>query len=312
MKTRHSAALCLTGSLVIAIVLAAVLAACGGTSPSTTNSASPAASNLAAMLPASVRQAGVITVGSNFQEPPWGSYVPGTTTPQGLDVDMMTAAAQLLGLKVQWTGMQWAGLRPALQTNRFNAVIADMYDYTDRQAQVTFVDYVNDGDAVAVLKSNAGDVTSITSLAGKKVGVAIGTSAAIMAKKISTQFTSQGLQPMAISTFTDDPTGFLALRAGRTFAYIGEEATVAYECKISKGGNLFSMVLPGVISGTMCGIVANKDSTGTALAHAFQAALNQMIQNGTYGKILAKYGMSGGALKAATINGSKISSKSIS
>jgi polar amino acid transport system substrate-binding protein len=301
------------GIIVIGIALILIVAACGSTSTSASSSpsASSAASGPASLLPAAIRQSGVLTVGSNFQEPPWGSYTSGTTTPVGLDVDVMTAVTHLLGLNVKWTAMQWAGLRPALQTHRFDAVIADMYDYTDRQAQVTFVDYVNDGDAVAVVKANAGKITSVDSLAGQKVGVAIGTSAAIEAQKLNSQFKSKGLQPMVISTFADDPTGFLALRAGRTFAYIGENATVSYECQNSGGGTLFSEVLPGIISGTMCGIVVNRDSTGTALANSFKAALDQLIQNGTYGQILAKYGMSAGALKIATINGSKVSSKTI-
>ena len=128
------------------------------------------------MLPASIKDAGLIQHGSNFQEPPWGYYSEdGTFT--GLDVELGNAIAGELGLKTKWTGMQWDGLRPALQTHRFDAVIADMYDYTDRQEQVTFIDYVNDSDCVAVLKENAANVTSIDDLAGKTVGVAKGTSA---------------------------------------------------------------------------------------------------------------------------------------
>jgi ABC-type amino acid transport/signal transduction systems, periplasmic component/domain len=261
------------------------------------------------LLPASISEAGVLKVGSNFQEPPWGSYAADGTTPVGLDVDLMTAITQVLGLKVAWTNMAWDGLRPALQTHRFDAVAADMYDYTDRQAQVTFVDYVSDGAAAAVKSADAANVTSIESLAGKTVGVAKGTSAEIQSGKLNTELTAKGLKPMDISVFADDQAVFLALRAGRIYAYIGEVATLNYQCKNAGNGTLFTPVLPGLISGVMCGVVVNKDDM--ALAKAIQAALNQLMQDGTYGTILAKYGMTAGALKEATINGSTISSTAI-
>lgn len=304
-------ALRLVGVVAIVSALILVVAACGSTSTSTGSSpsASSAASGPALLLPASISEAGVLKVGSNFQEPPWGSYAADGTTPVGLDVDLMTAITQVLGLKVAWTNMAWDGLRPALQTHRFDAVAADMYDYTDRQAQVTFVDYVSDGAAAAVKSADAANVTSIESLAGKTVGVAKGTSAEIQSGKLNAKLTAQGLKPMDISVFADDQAVFLALRAGRIYAYIGEVATLNYQCKNAGNGTLFTPVLPGLISGVMCGVVVNKDDM--ALAKAIQAALNQLMQDGTYGTILAKYGMTAGALKEATINGSTISSTAI-
>lgn len=302
-------ALRLVGVVAIVSALILVVAACGSTSTSTSSSpsASSAASGPASLVPASIKQSGVLRIGSNFQEPPWGSYAADGSTPVGLDVDLMTAITQVLGLKAEWTNMAWDGLRPALQTHRFDAVAADMYDYTDRQAQVTFIDYVSDGASAAVKSADAANVTSIGSLAGKTVGVAKGTSAEIQSQKLNDKLTSQGLQPMVISVFADDQAVFLALRAGRIYAYIGEVATLAYQCKNAGNGELFSQVLPGIISGVMCGVVVNKDDT--ALANAIKAALAQLMQNGTYGKILAKYGMTAGALKEATINGSTISSE---
>ena len=195
--------------------------------------------------------------------------------------------------------------------HRFDAVIADMYDYTDRQEQVTFIDYVNDSDCAAVLKENAADVTSIDDLAGKTVGVAKGTSAEIKSGALNDDLTSRGLEPMQISQFQDDPASFVALRSGRIYAYIGEVATLAYTCQNTGNGEVFATVLPNVISGVICGVVVNKDEEGTELANAIQAALNQLIQDGTYGEILAKYGMESGALTEATINGSTLSSEDI-
>lgn len=301
-------ALRLVGVIAIVIALILVVAACGSTS--TSASSSPSASSVApgpaSIVPASIKQSGVLRIGSYFQNPPWSSYAADDNR-LGIDVDLMTAITQVLGLKAEWIDMNWDGLRPALQTHRFDAVAANMYDYTDRQAQVTFVDYVNDGDCAAVLKGDAANVTSIESLAGKTVGVSRGSSAEIQSPKLNDKLTSQGLQPMVISEFPDDPSSFLALRAGRIYAYMGEAASVAYQCKIAQNGELFSPVLPGLLSGVMCGVVVNKDDT--ALANAIKAALDQLMQNGTYGKILAKYGMTAGALKAATINGGKTSSE---
>lgn len=302
-------ALRLVGVVAIVSALILVVAACGSTSTSANSSpsaASSAASGPASLVPASIKQSGVLKIGSNFQSPPWSSYAEDGTR-VGIDVDLMTAITQLLGLKAEWIDMNWDGLRPALQTHRFDAVAATMYDYTDRQEQVTFVDYVNDGDCAAVRQADAANVTSIEDLAGKTVGVSRGSTGEIQSQKLNDKLTSQGLQPMVISVFQGDLPAFLALRAGRLYAYISESASVAYQCKRAGNGELFSPVLPGLISGVMCGVVVNKDDP--ALANAIKAALDQMMQNGTYGKVLAKYGMTGGALKEATINGGTTSSE---
>jgi polar amino acid transport system substrate-binding protein len=300
-------------ALALAVLATAVLlslGACGEESTSEPTSSETASTSSAAaeLLPDRIKEAGLIHYGSNFQEPPWGYYLEdGSFT--GLDVELGDALAEVLGVETKWTAMQWDGLRPALQSRRFDAVIADMYDYTDRQEQVTFIDYVEDGDCAAVLKENAANVNSIDDLAGKKVGVAKGTSAAIKSDGLNEDLESRGLEPMEILQFQDDPASFLALRAGRIYAYIGEIATLNYTCQNTGNGEVFAPVLPGLISGVLCGVVVNKDDTD--LAKAFQAALTELMANGRYAEILEKYGMTGGALEEATINGSTISSEDI-
>jgi len=62
-----------------------------------------------------------------------------------------------------------------------------------------------------------------------------------------------------------------------------------------------------MIPGFPYGIATAKDST---LAQAIQGALNQMISDGSYAQLMAKYGTQANAVKNATINGGTSSSGS--
>ena len=305
----HVIALLLAAAVVLAVL--AGLSACGnaaggGTSNTPAASASSAASAPAAFLPAAVKASGVLRIGTTFDFPPMESYVNGTT-PVGLDVELMQGIANILGLKLQWVNMNWDGLRPALQTGRFDAIAASMGDFTDRQAQVTFVDYLNINEALLVKKANAAGITKVEDLTGKSISGALGTVAVTGAQLLNKTIKAEGVTPMKLSVFNTDAEGILAVRSGRVFGHVMDTPVAMYEAQTAGGGQTFGVALPGMIPGFPYGIAVTKDST---LAKAIQAALNQMITDGSYASIMTKYGTQANAVKTATINGGKSSSGS--
>jgi polar amino acid transport system substrate-binding protein len=291
--------------IVVASVFSLVLAACGSSGGGSSASPTASASGPAALLPDSIKESGVLRIGSNYTSPPL-EYIPeGSNDAVGMDIDLMNKICEVLGVTPKWTGQDWAGLRPALQAKRYDTVIASMGDFTDRQEQVTFVDYLSVGEAALVLKDNASAVTKIEDLADKKVGCSKGTIAQTIAEQANNQLKSAGLAEMKISTFPGDAPGIIALTSGQTFAHILDLPFAAYTAAQIEGGNRYAMVLPNLLGAIPYGISVNKDNM--QLAQAIKAALDQMIADGSYKQILDKYGLGDGAVTEAVINGGKTS-----
>ena len=248
---------------------------------------------------------GVLKVATEFPYAPMEYYSSGTT-PAGLDVDLMNAIAAKLGLKSQWINMDWNGLILALQSQRFDVIAASMGDYTDRQQKVTFVDYANIGEAALVRPSDAASVSSTDALAGKIVGTPKGSVLVPIVQKLSKQLVAKGLKPITELEYNSDALGLTALRSGRIFAYMDDLPPAAYAAKTNP--TLFSLVLPNFTGGSLLGFGVRKDDM--ALAQSIKGALNELIADGTYAKILSTYSLSSGAIKQATINGGTTSSGS--
>jgi polar amino acid transport system substrate-binding protein len=305
---RHGHVLAFVLAATVVVALIGGLAACGNAAGGGASS-SPAASSStgpASLVPAAIRSKGVLRVGTTFDFPPMESYANGTT-PVGLDVELMQGIAKNLGLKLSWVNMNWDGLRPALQTGRFDAIAASMGDFTDRQKQVTFVDYLNINEALLVQKANAAGITKVEDLSGKPISGALGTVAVTGAQLLNKKLKSEGVTPMNLSVFNTDAQGILAVRSGRVFGHVMDTPVAAYEAKTAGNGQVFGVALAGMIPGFPYGIATAKDST---LAQAIQGALNQMISDGSYAQLMAKYGTQANAVKNATINGGKSSSGS--
>ena len=296
--------------LAVAALVAMIggLAACGnaaGTSSSSNSTASPSsATGPASFLPAAIKSSGVLSVGAEIDFPPMESYANGNTV-VGLDAELMQGIAKVLGLKLKWINMNWDGLRPALESGRFDAICSSMGDFADRQKQVTFVDYLNINEAVLVKKANLAGITKVQDLGGKTISGELGTVAQTGAVKLNNTLTAEGVTPMKLLVFNTDSEGMLAVRAGRVFGHIMDTPVAIYEAKTAGNGQVYGAALPGVIPGFPYGIAVDKNST---LAEAVQGALNQMISDGAYGKLMAKYSTQANAVKSATINGGKSSS----
>jgi polar amino acid transport system substrate-binding protein len=303
MYRRHSSLFALA-TIAFVLAVGALTAACGSSTDtsSSADTGTPSATNtFAALLPESLAQSGVIKVGNSFPYAPMEYYEDDGVTPTGLDVDLMDEIAARLGLKVEWVNMNWDGLILALQSKRFDMIASSMGDFTDRQEKISFVDYLSIGEGVLVKAANASAVTSADGLAGKTVGAAKGTIAVPLVKELSQELVDKGLPPIDLKQFNQDSLALTALQSDRIFAHVIDMPAAAWEAETAGDGNLYAVVLPNVKGGIPYGLGFRKDDTG--LGQAVEGTLNEMIADGTYATILEKYGLSGGAIDQAVING---------
>ena len=299
--------LAVVGIAVLAAATVFLVAACGGdtTSPASSEPAA-AATGAAALLPAAIKDSGVLRFGTNAESPPAAMFDTDNETIIGSDVEIGTALAEKLGLKAEWTSINWDGLRPSLLSGRFDAVMSQMGDFTDRQAQVTFVDYMKGGICLLIRAEDEGKYQKIEDLAGVPLGATKGASTVGVGKQAIKQLESEGLEPATLALFPGEGPGSVALRSGRIDGYVYDWMGGVYRKQTQPD---FSYAFPDMLGASYpYGIALPKTDDGQKMAEAMSAALDELIADGTYQKILDKYGMGDFAVEKAVINGGTTSS----
>lgn len=255
--------------------------------------------SLNAQLPEDVKSAGVVKVGTEALYPPFESFGPDNKTIVGLDPDMANALGQMLGVKVTMTHTAFDGLLTALDGGRFDLVMAAITDTKARQAKYDFVDYFQTGQAIVVKKGNPAGIKGVEDLCGKNVAVLV----ASTQEKLLDGFNGKecATSKINVTALPNDKDALLQVRTGRADANFTQDAVGRYNAKTIGGGNQFEVANSEPMLPVPVGIVFDK--ADTQLRDAYQAALKELIANGTYDQILEKNDLTGGAYKDATING---------
>jgi polar amino acid transport system substrate-binding protein len=291
------------GPMAVAAVLAFSVAACGekdttqnsGGSGATASGADTAARS---SLPANVKSAGVLKVATSLQWPPFGFKGEGGK-PDGLDLELIKAVAGKLGLETNITDIQFDSLVPSVSNGRFDVALNELADIPERRKVVQFVDYYKTGLAVLVPRDSTSDI-SPTALCGHTMSLTEGSSQAILGKQISKQCVADGKPPIDFKLFSDSASTILAVANKRVEGFMTDFAVGVY---LTRNQNKTLKVLPGVVpnSSDVAGIVIDKDND--QLANAVQKALQSLIDDGSYQKIMDRWGVGERAVSKAEING---------
>lgn len=265
-----------------AIGAAALLAVGCGVSPGK----NPGKTTAAVKVPASaLGQPGTIRYCSDISSPPLEFYVNGQQ-PTGSDVELGNAIAAQLGVKPVWVNTAFAGIIPALQAGHCDAILSQLFDKPARRAVVDFVDYMNSSEAVLVRKGNPLHISGIASLCGLHVAAETGTTVTDFLAQQSKTCTAHGRKPIAVQTFLRDSDALNQLGLGHVDAYGTTVETGGYD--MSKNPATFQIAGPpfGQIP---TGIATTKQNA--ALHRAIATAFAALQRNGTYQKIMTKWGL---------------------
>ncbi|TQF03471.1 ABC transporter substrate-binding protein [Kitasatospora acidiphila] len=303
----HRTRLAALGSVLIAGSLAVTGCSSSSSTSSSTSSSSGSSSgsitsptavpSLAAQLPAAVKSSGKLVVGVDASYAP-NEFKDDSGHIQGMDVDLAGAIAAKLGLKADVRDSQFTAIIPGIQSNKFQLGMSSFTDSKDREATVDMVTYFTAGTSMAVKKGNPNKI-SATDLCGKKVAVQTGTTQADEIKNTLNPACQKAGKP----TIPNDGDKFdlqtdvtNALVAGRDDAMLADSPVVDYAIKIS--GQLAKI---GDTTDTApYGAVVAK---GSPLTPAIHGAIQSLIDDGTYAKILQKWGVQAGAITKSVVNG---------
>jgi polar amino acid transport system substrate-binding protein len=285
---------CARLALLVLSVAALTLAACGE-DDSASGEGEGSSNKLASMVPAEVRDAGVLRVATSLDYPPFDFQSEGGE-PTGVDVETITAIAERLDLEADFTNMAFASIIPAVKSGRFDVGMNGIYDLPEREREVTFVNYYQAANVLLVPKGNARQI-SVDDMCGTAVALAAGSAEIKIVDGLSEDCTSEGEPAIDRRIFPDTAAQLLALRSERADSVVTEFATANYLVETEKRYEVASGVIPG---GPPAGFVVNRENQ--ELAKALQAGLQSTMDDGTFQKIMAKYGLKSRAFDKAQIN----------
>lgn len=290
----------------VAVALGA--AACSSSSSSTSTTAAPSLPTtvipvqakvpaVAALVPASVASTGQIVFAMDASYPPDEFIAPGTNTIVGMDADLGTAIAQVLGLKSVLKNVTFDAIIPGLQANKYDVGLSSFTDTLARQKVVDFVDYFQAGEGFYVKSNSPLSFTDLNSLCGHSVAVESGTVEETDANQAKTDCTKAGKSSVTVESFSDQNSVNLAVDSGRADVGFADSQVAGYVVAQSNGafkltGQAFSVAPYGIAT-----------PKGLGMDTAIAAAVTQLMNNGTYHKILSKWGVDAGAVSKVTING---------
>jgi polar amino acid transport system substrate-binding protein len=291
-------------SIAVAMSAALVLGACGSSGSSAGgqpggSSGAPSQTvdnSLHSQLPATIKSAGVINFAVE-QHPPY-MIVNGSDV-TGPNIDLQNALAAVLGVKVKST-VVGGGLSPVLAgllSGRYDAFAGPVEATPDREKQYDEIGWLVAQTAYIVDKSNGS--TSVDQLCGKSVAYVSGSVIAGYVTKLSAYCSAAGKGKVNGLGLADTNATILAVKSGRA---AGAGTTLdAGNSAVQADTSLGIVIQPenaGGVKENNC-LIAPKN---TKLGPVLHEALQQLIDNGTYAKILANSGLSGSAVKTSLLN----------
>ncbi len=281
----------------VAAVLALSLTGCVNNA-STTSSPSATAtvsidSAAAALLPASIAEKGILNVASDASYAP-NEFKDADGAAIGWEIELVNAIAAKLGLRADVNQASFDNIIPSIVGGKFDVGISSFTDTVEREQQVDFVSYFSAGNqwATAAGKSVDPDNACGLTVAAMTGGTQITDELPARSEKC----VAAGKAPLTILQFDDNAAATNAAALGQADAVSADSPVTLYAIAQSAG----KLVLAGAtFDSAPYGIVLAKDG---GLAPGVQAALQSLIADGTYGKILTAWGVADGALATASLN----------
>ncbi|MBE1466642.1 ABC transporter substrate-binding protein [Kibdelosporangium phytohabitans] len=302
LRTRHKLL-----ALLPTMALATLAAACGtvqdnpgggGGAPGNSQSAEiPAAAKddkLAALLPAEIKADGKILIGQDQSYPP-NEFVENDKV-VGMDVDLGKAIGQKLGVTVEYQNTAFDGIIAGLASGRYEAAMSSLTINADRLKEVDMVSYFSAGTSGAVLKGNP-DKLTLDTLCGKNIAVQKGTVQVEDLEARTAKCKQAGQPDINVQQFQNQTDANLALSSKRVQGMLADSPVVDYALKMTNGQlEQFGQVYDSAPYG-----LALPKGKGE-YAKAVQGAIQALIEDGTYKKILEKWGVQQGAVTKSEVN----------
>jgi len=251
--------------------------------------------DIAKMLPDYVTKDGKLTIGMDTSYAPAEFLAEDGKTPVGFDVDIAKALAQVFGLEADPETANFDSIIPSVGS-KYDIGISSFTVTKERLEAVDFVSHFDAGSAWAVKKGNPNKIDT-SDLCGKKVAVQTATMQETEANKIAKQCEADGkdkLEVISSKLQTDVTTNVVT---GKADVFYADSPVAGYAIAQTDG----QLEMLGKVEGVAPeGIVIKKGDS--QMDEAVQKAVQKLIDDGTYLKILKYWGVEDGAIETSEIN----------
>lgn len=271
------------------LLMVTMLAACGNSeTPSTTaapaetqpGAAETTAAQTEAAVPTFTTVApGKLVMSTNASFPPY-EMVAADGSLEGIDIDVAAAIAQKLGLELQIDNMGFDACILAVQQGKSDICMAGLTVTPERSAVMDFTDTYANGVQVVIVAANS-DIATLDDLANDKmIGTQMGTTGYIYC---SDTVENGGYGEDHVVPYDDGAAAIQALLKGQIDAVVIDNMPAQEYVAANPGLKILDMEY------------ANEDYAigvakgNTALLDAVNAALNELIADGTVQSIVDKY-----------------------
>lgn len=245
-------------------------------------------------LPAAVKNAGVLRLVTSLQWPPF-DYKNDKGEAEGIDIDLITLLSEKLGLKLELTNVKFPSIVPGVSTGRFDVGMDQLARTPERRKVAQFVVYFRSSLGLLVRKG----VTDIDvhHLCGHTLALTQGSAQVAIAQRLSEGCVKAGKPAIGFLYYPNSADTYLAVSNGRGDGFLTGRAVGVY---IASHDAKLHMTQPTLAdTSELAGIVIAKGND--QLAKALRLALESAIEDGSYAKILKKYGAEDGALTLAEV-----------
>lgn len=252
-----------------------------------------------ALVPEAIRDRGYMVAVNNGSYPPY-DIVLSPSEIEGASADLAVAIGQIMGVEIRHqTVSGLAAMLSGFDAGRYDMSVGPIGDFPDRRTKIDFIDWVQEYVAFAVQKGNPHNIQKLDDVCGLNIAVMAAGSAERVLKKKAEECEAAG-KPTIVQSFQDQNGAILAVRSKRADGFFSGQAPLTYFVGQVPGLlDLAAANLPNGFGDIYQGAIAPKDSD---LGKAILASFEILVENGTYSKIMTKWGLERNMLEKPGVN----------
>jgi len=248
---------------------------------------------LAARVPELIGKDGKLTIATTAGSIPLSFHATDDKTPIGSELDIAQLVADKLGLELDVQVTSWENWPLKTQSGDFEAVFSNVGVNKDRVKLFDFASYRAAFMGFEAKKAATYDIKGADDISGLKVSVGSGTNQEKILLAWNKELEGKGKAPATLQYYSSDADTILALSSGRTDLNIAPYPSTVYRENTRDDLKVVGKVNAGWPSETL---VAATTLRGNGLAPVITEALNAAIKDGSYAKVLERWGLSEEAL----------------
>jgi len=254
--------------------------------------------DIAALLPADVVESGQLTA-IQFDNAPADTFIDENDDIVGWGPDLGRAVAAVLGLEyAPEVSGAFDTFIPGIENGRYDTSWASII-VTDERLAVVDIVAVHESTTGVITRDGAGlSISEPEDLCGLRVGALAGSAFLIQMEEIEATCAAAGQPAPTIDSFPQQGAAQLAVSSDRIDAFMTAKGQLTWLLRDGSGVEGFE-IQPLDYQPNLEGVAVGKDS---GLTEAITAAMNKLIEDGSYEQILAAWDIDFGLLDEAVAN----------